>query len=226
MTTTNLHQYFKAEYDKNNIITSYPSVLPEEIDLWLNKAYAMLINTKLTGNNHRGIAFEGDIKRISDLQGLVKHASLSKGAKASFANNAIVFDISTINDYLFYVVAIVKLDGLTISDTMLISHDLSKRVTETGINKPWIPKPLINIADDSIIVYYDTVDNQDVTKATVDLTYIKKPNVIDISANPTQKFELQDNVAFELVSLAVTLALENIESDRMETKGKTIILQE
>lgn len=226
MTTTDLHQHFKVEYDKANVISAYPSFLPEEIDIWLNKANNMLVSQKFTGNNTRRVAFEGDTKRISDLQGLIKNVSIVANSAASFTANAILFDFASIGDYLFYIVSTIKLDGTIPSEVILVSHEAAKKVTETAINKPWIPRPVATIAGDKITIYYDTEDNKTTTKASLDLVYVKKPDVIDVLTNPTAVYELSDNVAYEMINLAVLLALENIESPRQGTKLETITLQE
>lgn len=226
MTTINLHQHFKVEYDKANVVSAYPSFLEEEIDVWLNKANNMMINQKFTGNNTRRVAFEGDTKRISDLQGLVANTSIASHTAASFTTNAIRFDLSSVVDYLFYIVSTIRLDGVTPSEVILVGHEAAKKVTETGINKPWIPRPVATIADNKITIYYDTVDNQSVSKASLDLVYIKMPEVIDVLNKPNQEYQLSDNVAYEMINLAVLMALENIESQRMSSKVETITLQE
>ena len=39
------------------------------------------------------------------------------------------------------------------------------------------------------------------------------------------KFELSDTMAEELISLAITMALENVESTRLQTKLNTLPLE-
>lgn len=226
MTTKDLHQHFIVEYDKANVISSYPSVLPEEIDIWLNKANNMMINQKFTGNNTRRIAFEGDTKRIADLQGLITTTSITTHTAASFVPNAIIFDLASKSDYLFYILSSVRLNGETPSEVTLVSHEVSKKVYETAINKPWIPRPIVILEDDKLVMFYDTFEHSDVSKAVLDLTYIKKPAVIDILTKADAIYEFTDNLAYELINLAVMLALENIESSRLNAKLKTITLQE
>ena len=67
----------------------------------------------------------------------------------------------------------------------------------------------------------------------ISVTFIKKPNTfvkekltegntyftwIDDTVPEAYKFECNDTVAEELISLAVTFALENVESQRLNTK--------
>lgn len=227
MDTRGLHQHFKVEYDKANVITSYPSVLPEEIDVFLNKAYLMILNQKFTGNNYRKIAFEGDIKRISDLQKLVVTSTITTHTDVSHASNAIAFDLNELDNYLYYVTSTIKLDGVKNSIVILTSHAIEQNVKETDINKPWLPKPVAEIENDKLIVYYDPIKHMTIADdVAIAITYIKKPFTIDITSNPDAIIEVEDSVALEIVDLAVFLALENIESQRTETKGQTLIMQE
>ena len=226
MITTELHQQFKVEYDKANVISAYPTFLPEEIDVWLNKGYSMLISQKFTGNNFRQIAFEGDIKRIDDLQNLINSTEISTHTMSPFVANGLQFNLASVTDYLHYITANIKLDGTVLSEVILTQHELTQRVKETGINKPWIPRPISSLANDILTVYYDTIDNPDVANATLMLTYLSKPAAIDVLTAPNAAIEVSDNTALELVNLAVLLALENIESQRIQTKNQTITLQE
>lgn len=75
MLTSDIHKAFKVIMDKNAEAVSFggcPAFLPEEIDLFLNQAYIEIICNKYTGQNSLNIAFEGSVKRIQDLEGLVK----------------------------------------------------------------------------------------------------------------------------------------------------------
>lgn len=226
MTTVELHQHFDVEYDKSNVITSYPSYLAEEKDVWLNKAYSMIISQKFTGNNVRNIAFEGDIKRITDLQNLVKTTSIDTHINDSFISNAIKFDLSKIPGYLYFILANVKLDGKLVSEVSLISHANTQKFKETAINSPWIPRPVASLELNTLTLYYDKVANPDVTKSIINITYVKQPAKIDSISNATAEIEVNDNVALEIINLAVFLALENIQSQRTESKMATISIQE
>jgi len=50
------------------------------------------------------------------------------------------------------------------------------------------------------------------------ITYVKQPSAFSSSFNGT--FELSDTMAEELISLAVLMALENVESTRLQTKAQ------
>ena len=70
MTYNDIKTKFLIIYDKD-VTSSYPSLTDYEIATILDKAYLALIAQKLTGNNNRSIAFEGDIKAIEDVRPLL-----------------------------------------------------------------------------------------------------------------------------------------------------------
>ena len=102
---------------------------------------------------------------------------------------------------------------------------------------PWVKNPVAYIEDDCIYIVYDPLNKPDINSG-IAVTYIKKPNtfVKDLS-DPSSgyvsffdcgtgdhseyTFECNDTVAEELISLAVTFALENVESQRLNTKLNT-----
>ena len=59
------------EYDKANVLSSYPSLTEYEVATFLDKAYNALIAQKVTGNNVRRMGFETDVKAIEDLSPLI-----------------------------------------------------------------------------------------------------------------------------------------------------------
>jgi len=109
-------------------------------------------------------------------------------------------------------------------------------------NIPWIKTPVCYIENDTVYIVVDPYDKPDVNFC--ELTYIKSPNkfakdlrnnnilsnvvgelsyfTIPSTASAEAKslydFECNDTVAEELISLAVTFALENVESQRLNSK--------
>ena len=70
MTHANIYTKFLIEYDKDNVISSYPSLTPYEMATILDKAYLALIAQKVSATNLRNAPFEYDTKAIEDVRGL------------------------------------------------------------------------------------------------------------------------------------------------------------
>lgn len=96
-------------------------------------------------------------------------------------------------------------------------------------NMPWVKTPVCYIENDMITVVYDPLNKPKCD--LLQLTYIRKPNKFakDLSsfegttsyfmgAGGNVQFELNETMAEELISLAISFALENIESPRLNTK--------
>jgi len=67
----------------------------------------------------------------------------------------------------------------------------------------------------------------------LNLTYVKRPkpfvgkddNTTNFSTTPPTEFELSDTMAEELINLAIVMALETVESPRIQTKEQTRALE-
>jgi hypothetical protein len=92
---------------------------------------------------------------------------------------------------------------------------------------PWIKIPVCYEEDNDVFVVYDTVNPPQVNEGdNAHLTYVKKPKLFinedgTVDFSTTTEFELSDSMAEELISLAITFALENVESTRLNTKLNT-----
>lgn len=109
----------------------------------------------------------------------------------------------------------------------LVSHDIAERFFITPYNMPWIKIPVCYEEDNDVFVVYDTVNPPQVNEGdNAHLTYVKKPKLFinednTVNFSTTTEFELSDSMAEELISLAITFALENVESTRLNTKLNT-----
>ena len=125
----------------------------------------------------------------------------------------------------------------------LVSHQMAKSFLNKAYNMPWIKQPVGYIEQNKLYIIYDPSDNQfnnlSWISATLSITYIKKPNPFAKDLSDTSKFpstvgyytlfdattpneyyifECNDSMVEELISLAITYALENVESNRLSTK--------
>lgn len=129
--------------------------------------------------------------------------------------------------------------------TRLVPHQIAEKFFITPYNMPWIKVPVVYIENGVAKVVYDLLNAPMVAaNDSVHLTYIRKPNTfvkdldssvfttnhaVDVSyfdcpntnaaaVQALYQFECNDTVAEELISLAVSFALENVESNRLNSK--------
>lgn len=228
MTRDELHIAFKIEMDKNAQSTAYggcPAFLPEEVDYWLNKGYYDVITTKFTGQTATQTAFEGSVKRISDLERLVATDKDITVQTISDTNCITVSNLLNRNEQntgrLFFIQAVLhwNKDGESYSSVVdLIDHETSKRYIMTYDNIPWIDKPVATIENNSLLIYVDPIEMTGTF--TIDITYVKHPTLIDNLPSDTGLTEVPEPVQNEIVNRAVQLALDNIESQRIQVKSQ------
>lgn len=240
MTLEEMHTMFDVELDKLNG-TSYPSFLPEEKDLWLNKAYLMLINQKFTGDNKLGLSFEMGTKRISDLQALIKTNYIELD-EFNYGYQAF-YNLNTSNRILYIISAVIDLfpstgDGKhNFLPVKIVSHDIAAKFLSNKHNTPWIKDPIAVIENNRIAVFVDPIEYSDFNTGknnNLEIKYITYPKEFDSSIdtgndNKTglkDSPEISEHVHQEIVSLAVYLAIENIQSARVQTNVQPLSIQE
>lgn len=222
MTYKDIHKKYMIEYDKENVTSSYPSLTTYEIATILDKAYLALIAQKLTGNQQR-VPFEGDIKAIEDVRNLIASKKISKSNTTLPIDNAVIYKLS---DILYFLTALVLIDGKLVT-TNLVNHEIAKNFMHTATNRPWIKNSVCYIEGDNLIVLYDDYSHKNV--GDLQLTYIKQPDkfvdhIIGKTFDDTQ-FALNDTMVEELISLAIIISLETVESPRLQTKLNTKALE-
>lgn len=222
MTYKDIHKKYMIEYDKENVTSSYPSLTTYEIATILDKAYLALIAQKLTGNQQR-VPFEGDIKAIEDVRNLITSKKISKSNTTLPIDNAVIYKLS---DILYFLTALVLIDGKLVT-TNLVNHEVAKNFMHTATNRPWIKNSVCYIEGDNLIVLYDDYSHKNV--GDLQLTYIKQPDkFVDHINGKTfddTQFELNDTMVEELISLAIIMSLETVESPRLQTKLNTKALE-
>jgi hypothetical protein len=225
MTIAEAHIAFKVEADKNAVnigMSGCPSFLPEEIDYWLYTAYLSKIATKFTGNNTIQTSFEGNTKRVADLEGLVR---TDKGLTlpSETTNNRLTLNDfkssikygSDTQDKRMYFIQGTLHFGSKLANVKLISHENALRFLETYNNKPWIEEPVAILEDNKLIVF---VDRDLMTGPyTIDLTYLAYPRKINNQDITSTLDEIPEYMQYEVVKLAADMALENVESPRVQS---------
>lgn len=215
---------FQIEYDKEGgTFSSYPSLTEYEIATILDKAYLALIAQKLTGNNPRRAVFEADTKAIEDLRGLINTEKLNKDSNIDDpVNNEKCFTLP--DDMLYFIQGAAKIGNYT-HTVALISHDTAKNFFSTESNNPWIQNAVAFIEGNRIALLYDYFDHKN-DDIELYATYIKMPKKFANQDETTNfderyKFQLSDSMVEELINLAIIMALENVESQRLTTKVQT-----
>ena len=104
----------------------------------------------------------------------------------------------------------------------LVTHQIATKFYSTAYNLPWIKIPVGYIEGSKLYVVYDPINSPTFNSARV--VYVKAPapfiNSTTDSADftTTTQFECSDSMAEELINLAISFALENVESPRLTTK--------
>ena len=233
ITRSDLHVAFKVVMDKNSQSTAFggtPAFLDAEIDYWLDQALFQLVSTKFTGHNTLEQPFEGSVKRVQDLEKLVK---TDKGITAQLEDNSNKIVITDLlqnqaqgEGRMFFVNAVIHWNQSDNQDVIqrkpsavvsMIDHQIANKFLETYNNKPWIDTPVATIEDNSLQIYVDTTTTR--APYSVDITYVKYPTKIE-NLGSEGLVEIPEYMRYELINIAVQLALENIESRRTETKSQ------
>ena len=179
MTHKDIYTKFMIEYDKANVTSSYPSLTEYEVATVLDKAYHALIAQKVTGNNVRRVALEGDLKSISDIAPLI--TTSTTGALTHVSNSNVVY--RTIPEDMLYFVSgsMTQAKANTMDDISprplplkLVNHQIADKFIISAYNMPWIKTPVCYIEDKNLYIVYDSVNTPNITNASV--TYIKTPN--------------------------------------------------
>ena len=218
MTVSELHKAFKVQMDKNAESVAFggcPAFLPEEEDLFLNQAFIEVISNKFTGTNSIQVQFEGSVKRIADLEQMVKTDSGISAILDTSSNVLTLDNFSNNGKRMFYVDSVLHFNNGQ-SKCVLASHADARRFKKTYNNDPWIDTPVATLENNQLLIYVDT--HSMVSPYTVDITYVQFPPVIDYTQQDTEINIVPDRVLYEVINRAVVLALENIESRRTENK--------
>lgn len=234
MNRDELHIAFKVELDKNSNSVAYggcPAFIDAEIDYWLNRALYDVIIDKFTGGNS-DIKFEGSVKRISDLERLIR-TDKDLSLDYEYDSNCVYLE-NLLNEQryskgrMFFVQAILKwqTDDKTNSATVkLVNHTDVKQFIKTYNNTPWIEDPVGVIRNNTLYIYYDPISMK-ADSYSLDLIYIKHPCLVTELPSNSALSELPQQTWYQVVAKAVQLALENIESQRLQTKTQLNDMEE
>lgn len=240
MTIEQFHREFKVFFDKVDS-SAYPEFQDGEIDIYLNEAQERIIKLRYGKNNIYRAGFEEIQKRTDDLKNLVKTRFCTVTEETSYsvvgdtvyrASLSSLFDdaeltTQSVDNYMFYIKSIAettKGDCKTWSRVKLVQQDDVSSIGGDPFNKPTFTRPIIFFEDSDIFVW----TAKDCSISSFQVTFLKRPALMNIGTYEGDKTEceLSEHLHKELLQLAITIAIENIQSPRVQTQQMNLQTKE
>ncbi len=229
MTIQEMHIAFRLEADKTSSL-EYPDFQPEEIDYWLNRAIQDVTKQRYTGNNPKKESVEETQKRRDDLRNITKNKVITVFSYDPLLNkpNGVFVDLPS--DYYYALSEEVTLRYPDCHGTNVEKRIIAKPITHDRYNK-LVRDPFNTPYEEEIFsLPYEDMRNELVTGETTHqvtayhLRYLRKPATVNYFTNTT--CDLSEHLHSEIVTYAVNLAIENIESPRVITQSTQITRNE
>jgi len=118
---------------------------------------------------------------------------------------------------MFFVDAFFRF-GAKKSNVLLIKHSEADKFKQTYDNLPYIQTPVAIIENNDLRIYFDPISMKS-DNYYIDLTYVKIPTKVE-NLGEEGMTEFPEYMQHEIVNRAIELALENIESKRIQTKSQ------
>lgn len=200
MTVLELHTLFQVHYDKV-ASQSYPELIQEEVDLFLNLAQDIFIERSYP-------------TKIENIYSLIQDANINTSdIYPTTGYTAVQGDLP--DDYYYFVESssYVTLDTESYWRSNKYDNNfILRRLRVNRHNKPIIREPIFTlVGDNAFNVFHDA----EITINSINLRYIKKPNTINLSTDVSTNLPLSTHES--VVILAVKLAAESIESPRIQS---------
>jgi hypothetical protein len=222
MTIAQMHLAWRMQLDKSGSL-ELPSFLPEEIDFWLNAAANKFAKIRYTGSD-KGLGFEENLKRTEDLKTLIIDDDLIPVA-GTLRPNSWVCDASALDRKWFILGEEVDIHYTKLGE---VNHSTKRQgVTQctidtyrSHIDDPYSEhilhyeeaKPLRLVYQDYIELVTD--GNYTITKYYI--RFLRKP--AEMSLVGSDNCDLPEHTHDEIVLMAVSMALENIEQPRYQSQ--------
>jgi len=221
MNIATAHIEFKLALDKVSS-SSYPELLPEEVDYFLNEAVIRFIKQRYGKNNIYNLGFEEIQKRTDDLKGIVVTSNIAR-VIVSGETNTYKYNVSSLTPaYMFFIRARVGVTKGTCEEQFnsikIVQQDDLEKLRVDPFNKTSVLEPLAYFEDGGIYVLQDST----FTIGNLKLTYLRKPTVIVYTNTTSELCELSEHTHKEIIQIAVNIAIENIESRRLQTQTEQV----
>lgn len=234
-----LQESLEVEINRLDDNLTKPTTLISEY--FLNTALDKFWKTRYSENNFKRESFEQTQKRIDDLRTLVTSYLYEETTKVS--ND--LYTVELPEDYVILLgdtAGIAPADGLTLpcwqkdengkyivksTDTIEGTIDTIDRIKENSLSEYHLhyakARPIRLIAGNSIKLYTDGKYKV----ATYNLQYLRKPNKIDLHANPFAQYtDMPEHTHLEIVKLAAQMYIENQANPRYNTYTNETISME
>lgn len=234
MTIQEIHRNFKFGMDKLDNL-NYPNFLSEEIDLLLNQAQDRFVKQRYGNTNVKRTSFEETEKRTEDLREIIQTSRLTgftANSESIVYNSAMcqipnghwftiwdraIINCPTCNTTVKRGIGIIGQNG---SDNLITGQYVEIRpVTHLEFEKV-IRDPFKGPDNSKILklMYKDQIElvlPNNCTLVSYEFRYIREPVRMSLSGNIT--CELSEHTHEEIISMAIQIALEGIESKRNQT---------
>jgi hypothetical protein len=222
MTIEQMHVAWRMQLDKSGSL-ELPSFLPEEIDFWLNSAITKFSKVRYTGSD-KGVGFEENMKRIEDLKTLIIE-SIIHPTVGTIKPNSWIADLSSLTTKWFTLGEEVEIQYHKIGET---GHSTKRQ----GVTQCTVDSYRSHIDDphsEHVLHYEEAKPLRLVYQNTIELVtdgnyeilhyyirYLRRP--IEVSLTGEIDCDLPEHTHDEIILLAVSMALENIEHPRYQSQ--------
>jgi hypothetical protein len=235
MTSNELRKLFKIGMDKSSpdVYSAGVGFTQAEEEAFLNQAYIEVIKGKYNGNNPLNKSYEESKILVSDLSGLITNKDVAFDTTTGLIPNE--YSI-TIPSGIMYVIHLVITSATTAtppvySNTYVATEIMpteAEKYIATSKNRPIIPNPVYMMIGDKIKIYVDPIDMPSLNMAR--FMCLREPTKIVLAGTTvtaedgTKTTTYQDitevryDILLEVVDRAILIALQNIESPRMQTQ--------
>jgi hypothetical protein len=222
MTIEEMHLAFKMNLDKSGSFDT-PAFLPEEIDFWLNAAIVRFVKTRFTGSD-KGIGFEGNKKRTEDLQTLIEKYSFTPSI-GNIYNVGFHVDISELTNKWFIIdeyvlLSLTRVDGVEVQNQRASVIKCTFDDVQKHLDDPYSEHKLHYEEARPLRLLADSIVHL-ITDGTYYITYysgiyLKRPQLVSLEGEID--CDLPEHTHDEIVGLATSMVLENIEQPRYQTQ--------
>jgi hypothetical protein len=242
MTIAEMHIAVKLGLDKSSSL-ELPAFEPEEIDFWLNKAILTFVDQRYSGINARQESFEENQRCIDDLMTLVEEVERSVAADFEFGGG-IAYTYKPNGYYAEYPTNYLHRVGESVDILITATNELKRvGVTECtadsynqAIENPYsehilylgTAKPLrlnrVKHNNLGALPIIELISDGTYVPKEYYLRYIKIPATVSLATNVS--CDLPVHTHHRIVDLTVSMLLENIESNRIQSFEQKRLLTE